>query len=51
LLNYFFLDKAATITAARISTKRTTPKTMSGILKIGSECRTVVEGVINIPPR
>jgi len=47
----FFSEKTARTTVAKIRTKSTVPKTVSGILKVGSESRTVVEGVINIPPR
>jgi len=34
-----------------MATKRTDPKIVNGILKAGSECNTVVEGVISMPPR
>ena len=47
----FFFEAAARTTVAKIRAKSTMPKTVSGILKAGSECRTVVEGFINIPPR
>jgi hypothetical protein len=40
-----------TMTTTNIRTKSTIPKMVSGILKTGSECRTVVEGFMNIPPR
>jgi hypothetical protein len=50
---YSFFSEATkrTTTVAKIRNKSTVPKTVSGILKVGSESRTVVEGVINIPPR
>ncbi len=47
----FFFDETARIITAKISIKRIEPKTISGILNAGSECKTVVEGVINMPPR
>jgi hypothetical protein len=36
--------KAVTIIVASISTKKTTPKMVRGILKATSECNTFVEG-------
>jgi hypothetical protein len=52
-INYFLADftKFAKTTIASTRIKITTPKKARGILKASSECKTVVEGVINIPPK
>ena len=45
------LEVAATTTQAKIRMSRAAPKTVSGILKAGIACRTVVDGVMNMPPK